>query len=413
MENLHFSATKLLLKLLLIQIPIYSAAQFDSLSNFRYYDKRGINVFEPPKQPVSEADGFKLRIGAGVVQQFQALSHVNMADGKGADSLYSISPGFTTAMANLYLNVQLIKGIRLNIASYLSTRRHNEARIKDAYLQFDKLPVNSVFWEQFMKVITVKAGYMEINYGDAHFLRSDGGHVIYNPFAENYILDAFTTAIAGEIYLRKKSFFAMTGISNSIYVKSGIDKSWGELFRVRFSGSFFHKAKGNTLYNGDRAGSNYFMVMEKAGPGITYSGNAFSGRIDPGFTHKVDALQLNGLFKLIGFEVFVSYETARGRMAEESTRRHIQQFALDWTLRFGDNDNVFIGSRYNVVTGRLAGMENDVTIDRVAMAAGYFFTRNMLIKAEIVDQYYRDFPQGDHRKEGKFKGCVIQAVIAF
>lgn len=37
--------------LLLFSLPLVLQAQFDSLSNFRHYDKRGINVFEPAKQP--------------------------------------------------------------------------------------------------------------------------------------------------------------------------------------------------------------------------------------------------------------------------------------------------------------------------------------------------------------------------
>ncbi len=45
---------------------------------------------------------------------------------------------------------------------------------------------------------------MEINYGDAHFRRSDGGNTFWNPFLENNIMDAFTTEIGAELYWRKK-----------------------------------------------------------------------------------------------------------------------------------------------------------------------------------------------------------------
>ena len=48
----------------------------------------------------------------------------------------------------------------------------------------------------------VRVGHMEINYGDAHFRRSDNGNAIYNPFVGNYIMDAFTTEIGGEVYLK-------------------------------------------------------------------------------------------------------------------------------------------------------------------------------------------------------------------
>jgi hypothetical protein len=438
MKNLHFRAVKLLFNLLTSQMPFSLIAQFDSLPNFRYYDKQGVNVFESPKQPVNDYNGFKIRTGAGITQQFQSLSHENSTDGKGSNELYAISPGFTTPMANISFDIQLAKGIRLNLASYLSSRYQNGVRIKGAYLQFDKLPFKGEGWDKLMEVVTIKLGHMEINYGDAHFRRSDGGLAIYNPFIENYILDAYTTETGGEIYARKKAFFAMAGISNgraqgnfdsliapkqdgniskspSIYIKSGIDKSWDKWFRIRLSCSFYHNASsgGNALYAGDRAGSNYFMVMEKDGPAVPYANNDFSGRINPGFNKKVDAFQVNGFFKLIGLELFATYEAARGSNTKESTIRHIQQLAFDWVFRFGDNENIFIASRYNEVTALLPGFTNNVKIDRVCMSAGYFFTRNILLKGELVDQYYRDFPEKDHRRDGKFMGFVIQAVIGF
>lgn len=422
----------------LFMLPLLLKAQFDSLSNFRYYDKRGINVFESPKQPVEGYDGLKVRLGGGFTQQFQSLSHSNSADGKGSNELYAIGPGFTTAMANLNIDVQLAEGIRLNLTSYLSTRHHNETWVKGGYLQFDKLPFNGEFWDRLMKVMTIKVGHMEINYGDAHFRRSDGGQTIYNPSVENYILDAFTTEIGGEVYVRKNGFFAMGGISNgmikgnvdslvatpqdgnihkspALYVKGGVDKSVGDWLRVRLAGSFYHDASSgnNTLFSGDRAGSNYFMVMEKAGTGVTYATNAFSGRLNPGFSKKVDALQLNGFFKIISLEIFATYEVARGRTAAEERTRRVQQFAIDWVFWLGTNKNLFIGSRYNTVTARLAGFTDNVIVDRATIFAGYFLTRNILLKGEIVDQRYRDFPQEDYRNDGQFNGYVIQAVVGF
>jgi hypothetical protein len=155
------------------------------------------------------------------------------------------------------------------------------------------------------------------------------------------------------------------------------------------------------------------MVMEKNGAGVTNATNAFSGRLDPAFTNKVDAFQFNAFFKLIGFEVFATYETAAGRNAEEESLRNVNQVAVDWVFRFGEDENIFIGSRYNVVTARLPGFTEIVKVDRVVMALGYFFTGNILLKCEIADQLYTDFPREDYRNEGKFKGFMMQAVVAF
>ena len=54
---------------------------------------------------------------------------------------------------------------------------------------------------------------MEINYGDAHFRRSDNGNAIYNPFVGNYIMDAFTTEVGGEVYLKTSNVIAMGAIT--------------------------------------------------------------------------------------------------------------------------------------------------------------------------------------------------------
>jgi hypothetical protein len=315
-------------------------------SYFRPYSKAGINVFETSKLPDSiPFEGVRVRFGAGFTQGFQSLKHKNMGMGDAGSKLYGITPGFNTSQANLNLDVQLTDGIKLNLVTYLSTRHHNEAWVKGGYIQIDKLPFKGKFWDEMMKLATIKVGHMEINYGDAHFRRSDAGQTIYNPFVENYILDAFATEIGGEVYFQKNGLFGMAGISNgmikgnvdslvkttqdanvhkspAIYLKGGFDKILSDKVRVRGTASYYHNGSsgGNTLYGGDRAGSNYFMVMEKAGTGVTYASSAFSGRLNPGFSKKVDALQLNGFIKLAGLELFGTYETAKAEQRLKQKR---------------------------------------------------------------------------------------------
>lgn len=435
-----------LIILIVAAVPFIANAQDEKVSYqrpsyWRPYDKNGVNVFETSKTPDSiPFDGLRIRFGAGFTQGFQSLKHSNTATDKdGSNKLYALTSGFNTAMANLNMDVQLADGIRLNMVTYLSTRHHNEAWVKGGYLQFDKLPFKGKIWEDIMKVTTLKLGHMEINYGDAHFRRSDAGLTMYNPFVENYILDAFTTEIGGEVYLHKNGFFGMMGITNglikgnvdslthteqdnngskqaSVYFKAGFDKNILENVRIRVAGSFYHNGSSasNTLYGGDRAGSNYFMVMEKAGTGVTYASNAFSGRINPGFSKQVDAFQLNGFLKVKGLELFGTYENANGRSKYETNVRTIRQLAADIIYRFGKDENLFLGARYNTVKGELADVPgNDVTINRVAFAGGWFITKNILLKGELVNQKYREFPTEDYRNGGKFYGYVIQAAVGF
>jgi hypothetical protein len=415
-------------------------------SYWRPYDQRGINVFETVKQADTIVfEGTRVRLGAGFTQQYQNLTHENKgaANYQSSNKIYPLTPGFMTSQANLMLDVQLADGIRLNVTTYLSSRHHNEAWVKGGYIQFDKLPFKGAFWNELMQYATIKIGHMEINYGDAHFRRPDGGQTLYSPFMEGNIMDAFATEIGGEVYLQKNGLFGMVGATNgmikgnvdstyktpqdanikrapSIYLKGGIDKAVGEIIRVRVSGSFYHNsssaASGLTLYGGDRTGSNYQNVMEKAAYGVSLpasTGIAFSGRFNPGFSKKVDAVMLNGFLKIKGLELFGTLERAQGRTKTETTNRKANQLAGDVVYRFGKNQNLFVGGRYNTVKARLTNVASDVKVNRIAGAAGWFLTKNVLLKAELVQQKYLDFPATDFRAGGKFKGYVIEAVVGF
>jgi hypothetical protein len=425
-------------------LPVGAFAQLlqGQIPNMRPYDKSGINVFEAPKDS-AVFTGPTLRIGAGFTQEFQNLKHENNAAKVPGNVLYGISPGFNTAMANLYTDFLLADGIHLNVTVYLSTRHHNEAWVKGGYIQFDKLPFKGEFWSDLMKYSTIKIGHFEINYGDAHFRRTDAGHALYNPFIESYIVDGYGTEIGGEVYYQRNGLFGMVGLTNgmmkgsvdsvavttangnikknpAIYGKLGIDKKLSDLVRVRLSGSYYHinSSPTNDLYNGDRGGSNYFMVMEKpyvtppSGTGA-YAGDGFSGRLNPGFGYKVDAFMVNGFAKVCHFEVFGTLEHSQGRSSTEKTNRQFTQYAVDGLYRFGRSENLFIGARYNNVLAELKGLPAPVTIDRLSYSAGWFLTNNILLKGEYVTQKYKDFPTSDVRNSGKFDGYVIAATIGF
>ncbi len=425
-------------------LPVAVIAQQPKISNWRAYDQSGINVFETGKADSVKFDGLKVRWGAGFTQQFQGLKHENTAvnnTGTGANRLYPIKPGFMTAQANLFMDVQLADGIRLNVTSYLSARHHNETWVKGGYIQFDKVPFKGKFWDDFMKIATIKIGHFEINYGDQHFRRSDGGHALQNPFMEGYIVDDFATEIGGEVFLQKNGWFGMLSMTNgmikghvdsvlatvqddntkrspSYILKAGYDKQF-ENVRLRLSGSFYHNnssaGSGLTLFNGDRTGSNYQNIMERGVPGALPASTSLytSGRFNPGFTKKLNALMLNGFVKAGGLEIFATYETAKGRSKAESTERKMNQIAGDLIYRFGKAEDVFFGLRYNTVGARLVGYTEDVTINRLAFAGGWFITKNVLLKAEYVSQQYKNFLATDFRNGGKFNGYVIEAVVGF
>jgi urease beta subunit len=438
-----------LLLLVLGFMPIVLFAQQPKISNLRAYDKSGINQFESSKSDTVPFSGLKVKWGAGFTQQFQNLKHENPGAGAntGVNRLYPLSNGFMTAQANLFMDAQLADGIRLNVTSYLSARHHNETWVKGGYIQFDKLPFKGKLWSDVMKITTIKVGHMEINYGDQHFRRSDGGNTIYNPFMDNYIMDEFATEIGGEVYVQKNGLLGMVGMTSgmikgsidsaiattqdpntkrnpSIYFKLGFDKKLNDDVRVRLTGSYYtntsNAGSGLTLFGGDRTGSNYQNVMEKGAPGALPASTAvaFSGRFNPGFSKKIEATMLNGFVKVHGFEVFATYETSKGRSKSEVSDRKANQYAIEGVYRFGKDENLFVGARYNEVSARLVAVGpqiqgSDVKINRTSLSAGWFLTKNVLLKGEIVDQKYVDFPSADYRSTGKFSGYVIEAVVGF
>ena len=423
----------------LLLSPLAMQGQQAKIQNWRPYDQSGINVFESPKDSATSFDGLKVRIGAGFTQQFQSLKHSNTA---GSPALYPrLKSGFNLAQANLNIDVQLADGIALNLVTYLSARHHNEAWVKGGYIQFDKVPFKGKVWDDIFKVVTLKVGHMEVNYGDQHFRRSDGGQTLYNPFIENYIMDAFATEIGAEVILRKNGFTGVVSATNglinggvqapllpgsttetykrnpSLIGKLAYDKQFTQNVRMRLAGSVYQNSSAgrSTLYAGDRTGSNYWFAMEAAN--ATAKDNFTSGRISPNFTNQITALQFNTLVRAYGFELFGTFENAQGRTINEKVantpKRKVNQFAIDGIYRIGAKENVFLGVRYNQVKGELVNATTEQTIDRVAFGAGWFLTKNVLLKGEYVNQNYKGYATGNILNGGNFKGVVVEAVVGF
>jgi len=452
---------------------------------FRDGGKDGINVFETPKTGM-QFDGIKTTFGGGFVQGFQTLDHSNKAisvpkaavnpvgakagaDAYNATKLTPLKSGFNLASANLSINTLLADGISLKMELNLASRHHNETWVKGGYLQMDKIPfLKWNFVDNIMKYTTLKVGQMEVNYGDAHFRRSDGGNALYNPFVENNIMDEFSTEVGIEADVNYNGIVGVASVTNGLLkgnvsvvdstfdtsvtpkelisagknnpafiAKLGYDKQLNEDLRVRLTGSVYYTAGAvsGTLLGGDRTGSNYFGVMDYATPSTA---NAFTGRYNPGFTDKITALMGNVFVKFHGAEWFTTLESTSGRSTKEATGdRKATQIATDLVYRFGKDENFWVGARYNVVKSQqylaadLAAITPadpasngysfnavskgmyDVTIDRVAVSAGWFITKNVMAKLEYTTQNYDGFLYNDIRSGGSFQGLVAQAVIGF
>src|SRR5438552_13674804 len=211
---------------------------------------------------------------------------------------------------------------------------------------------------------------------------------MFNPLVGNLLMDAFTTEIGGEAYLRTNDLLGMVAVtggevrgqvlkpenrSPSLMGKVGYDHQCHPGTRLRLTGSVYttSKSNNNTLYSGSRAGSRYYYVLENVN--ATESAQAWSGDLQPGFSHKVTAWVVNPFVQVRGLELFGNFEQAKGRNAVETSDRTWTQLAGDGVYRFLRNQ-FYVAARYNAVKGRISGGTSDVTIDRTEVGGGWFLT---------------------------------------
>lgn len=431
---------------------------FGQIQNQISRGQDGVNVFDVKKDSV-EFKGVSIDLGGSFALQFQALDQFNDQPAAQVSPisgyrLNNLSNNLNLPTANMTIGAQLADGVRVNLDLYLASRHHHETWVKGGYLQIDKLDfIKKDFMSGFMNYATIKIGQMENNYGDAHFRRSDNGSALTNPFVGNNIMDSFITEPGIEVYYNRSGFVSMLGITNSklnqnvaevtvsapgqntvisptILAKLGFDKQIDEDLRVRLTGSLYHVSNmSSSLYASDRAGSRFYSVMTHA----AYTGskgavasnfdaesNRDTGRFNPKFGNWATSIMFNPFVKYQGLEVFGTIEFASGgdKKGTDDTRT-VNQIAGDVLYRFGNNENMFIGAKYNTVSGKLSNADaNEISINRFETSLGWFMTKNVLAKLGYVNQNYNDYSQltGGNPEDlygGNFKGLMFEATISF
>ncbi len=385
--------------------------------------------FEEPKMPGDISEKFKTTVGGDFALQYQSIKQ--HADGL---AIMPIGSGVNLPTANLNMDALLAPGMRVHLRTYLSARHHNEAWVKGGYLLLDELPfLNSSGIDKAMQFLTLKVGVMELNYGDGHFRRSDNAAVLNNPFVENYIMDAFTTAPAIEAMFRNNGWIAMLGITDgnlkpelvgfannqyvkynffkelAAYAKFGFDKQLDENVRFRLTVSpWFHsKSRRGSLYNGDRAGARYYSILVPASSGqagTDIKSNFTNSRWGPGSYTENNSVMVNLFAKYKSLEFFGLYENASGKAFGNEYK--FNQFSGEGIFRFGKKDQFYGAARYNIVSNQA-----DMEVNRVQVSGGWFWTSNVMIKLEYVKQNYSNFAV--YGGGAGFNGLMLEAAISF
>lgn len=240
--------------------------------------------------------------------------------------------------------------------------------------------------------------------------------------------------------------------SPSIFAKIAYDKK-SENIRYRLSASIYHNSniQRNTLFAGDRTGSHYFGVMEPgtigglpisigtspSNPATQAGPNFTSGRFDPGVSNRVTTINIAPFVKFKGLEIQGGVDLVSGSVYNDTltTAGKKEWIKRDWTQVYGEvvyrflaNEQLFVGARYVSANGQPSGMkyglkdevngytrntQANVGINRLSFSAGYFPTKNLLLKVEYTKQEYKDFPWADYRNEASFSGVMVEAVVGF
>ncbi|NND95259.1 MAG: hypothetical protein HKN45_10360 [Flavobacteriales bacterium] len=116
--------------------------------------------------------------------------------------------------------------------------------------------------------------------------------------------------------------------------------------------------------------------------------------------------------KFKGAELFGVYEmTSNG---DSEVGGEFSQIGAELIYRFFEEENVYIGGRYNSVTGKMSKDGDDMSTDRINVGGGWFLTNNILVKVEYVMQKWEDAGYDGTKYQGaEFDGVVLEAVIGF
>lgn len=427
------------------------AANAQKVQYLRPAGYNGLNVFETKKTNDIEFEKLAVKVGGDFAIQFQGLDHSN-----DMDNLSAIGGNVNLPTANLNFDVQLADGIRMHLRTFLSSKHHEETWVKGGYIQMDKLNfIEEDFLKNIMDVTTLRIGVDQLNYGDAHFRRSDNAMAIYNPFVGNYIMDAYTVEPFVEITVQPKDYLIVAGISNGLlnptvdktitpygsstiigekdlkvtfYGKLGIDRQVNEALRVRLTGSFISESgynNGDHLYSGDRAGGRYYNIFNTNIGGELKSGSDFAGRFTPGFKNNT-SYQINPFIQYKGLEFFGIYENSKGSKAEGNEKGSFTQLGTELLYRFGEQGQFYVAGRYNSVYGNAdfasgSTKPNEQKIDRTNIGAGWFMTKNILMKLEYVKQSYNSAAAEWSPNAwtpatlsgAEMNGIVLEAVISY
>ena len=344
--------------------------------------------------------------------------------------------GFQSARGNLNFSAHIADGIDVFFNAFLSSNHHVGQWYDDmGYITISKLPESSDIFglnNTLFKYVTLKAGFIPVDYGLWWEIRSDNADVQRNPLIGNYIVDANDVEPSLEIKTKPGLLNALIafgdgtttgdftpGRGNEVNAKVWLDMN--KEFDLAASVYKSNQANNGTGYPnggsttdllaGNRSGSQYSGI---------FGDNPEAGDIAPQKGQNVTAYQFDGYYNMLPVKIFGMYGYTKDADINGSAPGTPQE---SWSYYGGDVTYylfpaLYVAARYSAATsGMYQGIDvsaNPVSANRIQVGAGLWVTKTMLLKLEYVNQHYKNFPAGSsYAFNARFHGFTTQFSVAF
>jgi hypothetical protein len=394
-----------------------------------YAGSHGGATFEPPKDR-SGFDKIELGYSVDLTFTYQGLSH-EFTPSDVNTTAQAIQPGLILPTADLEINAKVLKGFNVKLETMLSSHHHNETYVKGGYASIDSLDfVAPGFASGFMEQATLKIGVDDINFGDAHFRRTDNAGVFENPFVMNLAVESYMQAGFVELMYRWPQLhaFGIAGITNgqvnpddvkerdgsdaySYYAKLGYDAPLSDALRLRVTESLFYvrDTSKNSLYLGDKAGN---VAREIFNNTTTTAGNDFGAGWKAISGYRDLTVSMTNLFaSYLDTEFFGLLEIADGTDSGDGSME-LLHYAVDAVQRFGADNRFYAAARYENAKTALDSDPSDDSLTQFQLALGWFLSETAMAKFEYIEQERKHFEEYVDGK-GTFDGFMISAALHF
>lgn len=381
--------------------------------------------FEAPKD-TSSFDKVAVEFGGDLTFTYQGLKNDYTPVTGSATELQA---GFILPTADLNINAKILSGFNIKLQTMLSSHHHHETYVKGGEATIDNLDfISDGFAKGFMDQTTIRMGVKDINFGDAHFRRTNNASVFNNPFVNNLAVEGMEDAAFIEVLYRIPSanMFVLGGVTNdqvnpddvvasekstsspAMYAKIGYDNQLSDALRVRVSESVFRNGGNgnNSFYHGDKAG-------ELATSVVGGSGGFGPGWSPMGSYYELTASMTNVFVKYNNTELFGLVEFADASTVAGATDTSMVHYSADIVQRFA-NDKFYVAARYEKATVEVTGAAADATDDeltQIQATVGWFLSKNAVAKLEYIKQERKNWSA--YTGDASFDGFMISTALTF